>query len=127
MNDRRQIAFAQTQTKKPKSKKTRAPKLRKVGTSTLNKQRKLKRVNSSVVKLEGDYKRLCASAAFLRANNIALEKENARLQKLLDACVTNEAQLAEAYNAGLSEFAWWKDGVQYVGTCGKLLKDHLKK
>ena len=22
---------------------------------------------------------------------------------------------------GLKEFAWWKDGIEYVGTCGKTL------
>ena len=100
MNDRRQAfaksitatAFAQTQTKKPKSKKPRTPKLRHPSTTAQAKQRKSKRVNASVVKLEGDYKSLCASAAFLRANNIALEKEITRLNKLLDACVTNETQ-----------------------------------
>lgn len=25
--------------------------------------------------------------------------------------------------AGLTEFAWWKDGTQYVGTCGTMLAD----
>ena len=129
MNDRRvttfaklitATAFAQTQTKKPKSKKARAPKLRKVGTSALNKQKKLKRVNETFLKLEQDYRNLLAA-------NAQLKEEIDRLNKLLDACVTNETQLTEVYNAGLSEFAWWKDGVQYVGTCGKLLKDYLKK
>ena len=129
MNDRRETtfaksitatAFAQTQTKKPKSKKTRAPKLRKVGTSALNKQKKLKWVNETFLKLEQDCRNLLDA-------NAQLKEEIDRLNKLLDACVTNETQLAEAYNAGLSEFAWWKDGVQYVGTCGKLLKDYLKE
>ena len=84
--------------------------------------------------------------------NIKLTKEIDRLNKLLkitqskfdvaqatlldlqramveDYISPDEAQKlkVEAYNAGLSEFAWWKDGVQYVGTCGKLLKDHLKE
>ena len=27
---------------------------------------------------------------------------------------------------GIWQFAWWKDGIQYVGTCGKLLKDIIK-
>jgi hypothetical protein len=27
---------------------------------------------------------------------------------------------------GLKRFAWWKDGVEYVGTCGTTLKDALK-
>jgi hypothetical protein len=35
--------------------------------------------------------------------------------------------LIKAYNAGLREYAWWKDGEQYVGTCGTKLKDALKK
>ena len=144
MNDRRQIAFAQTQTKKPKSKKTRAPKLRKVGTSALNKQKKLKRVNETFLKLEQDCRNLLAA-------NAQLKEEIDRLNKLLEITQANlgvaeatlldlqrvmaedyispdEAQRlkVEAYNEGLSAFAWWKDGVQYVGTCGKLLKDYLK-
>jgi hypothetical protein len=28
---------------------------------------------------------------------------------------------------GLSLFAWWKDGIQYVGTCGTTLKEALAK
>ena len=119
MNDRRQIAFAQTQTKKPKSKKTRAPKLRKVGISALAKQKKLKRVNETFLKLEQDCKNLLVV-------NTQLKKEITRLNKLLNACVTSETQLTEAYNDGLSVFACWKDGVQYVDTCGTLLKDALK-
>lgn len=26
------------------------------------------------------------------------------------------------YLAGLAAYAWWKDGVEYVGTCGTTLK-----
>lgn len=26
---------------------------------------------------------------------------------------------------GIARFAWWRDGVQYVGTCGKTLKEVL--
>ena len=33
----------------------------------------------------------------------------------------------EYYNEGLRAFAWWKDGEQYVGTCGTKLKDALFK
>ena len=32
----------------------------------------------------------------------------------------------EGRTEGLSEYAWWKDGVLYVGTCGKTLKEALK-
>lgn len=31
------------------------------------------------------------------------------------------------YKAGLKAYAWWKDGVQYVGTCGKTLKQALEE
>ncbi len=31
------------------------------------------------------------------------------------------------FKLGLMEFAWWKDGVQYVGTCGTLLKSVLEE
>ena len=74
--DRRQIAFAQTQTKKPKSKKHRAPKLRKVGTSALNKQKKLKRVNETLLKLEQDCRNLLAANAQLVEANTTLEKKS---------------------------------------------------
>lgn len=33
----------------------------------------------------------------------------------------------DAYNKGVTAYAWWKDGVQQVGTCGTLLKDALRK
>lgn len=28
---------------------------------------------------------------------------------------------------GVRAYAWWKDGVQYVGTCGTTLKEALEK
>ncbi len=37
----------------------------------------------------------------------------------------------EIYLAGIKDgirrFAWWKDGVEYVGTCGTTLKKALEK
>ena len=33
----------------------------------------------------------------------------------------------EGLKEGLSEYAWWKDVVQYVGTCGTTLKQALKE
>ena len=42
----------------------------------------------------------------------------------------NKKLLNKAYYAGIREgieqYAHWKDGVQYVGTCGRTLKDALK-
>ncbi len=29
----------------------------------------------------------------------------------------------DGYLQGIATFAWWKDGVQYVGTTGKTLKE----
>lgn len=31
------------------------------------------------------------------------------------------------YIDGLRAFAWWKDGTQYVGTCGTTLNDAIAK
>lgn len=31
----------------------------------------------------------------------------------------------QGWNAGVTAFAWWKDGVQYVGTCGMTLEGAL--
>jgi hypothetical protein len=33
----------------------------------------------------------------------------------------------QGYIDGLKEFAWWKDGTQYVGTCGTTLKEAVEK
>lgn len=33
----------------------------------------------------------------------------------------------EGYKDGLTAYAWWKDGVQYVGSCGTTLKDAMKE
>jgi hypothetical protein len=33
----------------------------------------------------------------------------------------------DAYIEGLCAYAWWKNGVQYVGTCGTTLKDAVEK
>ena len=42
-----------------------------------------------------------------------------------------EAQAESSFKAGKKEgiwlYAWWKDGVQYVGTTGKTLAEALKE
>lgn len=35
-------------------------------------------------------------------------------------------EFANGAKAGMSLFAWWKDGVQYVGTTGRTLKEALQ-
>ncbi len=47
-------------------------------------------------------------------------------------CITSQKnKIKEAYNKGLADgitkFAWWKDGTQYVGTTGKTLKKALEE
>lgn len=32
----------------------------------------------------------------------------------------------EGYIDGLTAFAWWKDGIQYVGSCGTTLESAIK-
>lgn len=36
-------------------------------------------------------------------------------------------QLDEAYINGLAAYAWWKDGTQYVGTCGTTFKQAVAR
>ncbi len=40
-----------------------------------------------------------------------------------------KAELTKAYNDGMRDgvtsFAWWRDGIQYVGNCGTTLADAL--
>ena len=33
----------------------------------------------------------------------------------------------KGFNAGLRSYAWWKSGVQYIGTCGRKLSEALMK
>jgi hypothetical protein len=43
----------------------------------------------------------------------------------------NKKAMTKAYyngiREGIEQYAHWKDGVQYVGTCGTTLKDALKR
>ena len=47
---------------------------------------------------------------------------NAQVEELY--VMANRAR-KEGHKEGLCEYAWWKDGVQYVGTCGTTLKEAL--
>lgn len=33
----------------------------------------------------------------------------------------------EGFKEGIKMYAWWKDGVQYIGTTGTTLKEALKE
>jgi len=41
--------------------------------------------------------------------------------------MTNGEAYRKGFEDGLKCFAWWKDGVQYVGTCGTTLRDALRQ
>ena len=60
-----------------------------------------------------------------------IEEISEIIDRNMDELETNLKAIAakavqEAYEkgmiAGLKRFAWWKDGVEYVGTCGTTLK-----
>jgi len=38
-----------------------------------------------------------------------------------------QAAWLQGFLAGLREYAWWKDGTQYVGSCGTTLADALER
>ena len=51
------------------------------------------------------------------------------VEAALDTIIEQQAELS--FKAGIKEalfqYAWWKDGVQYVGTCGTTLNKALKE
>ncbi len=69
----------------------------------------------------GSYDNHCCIC--LRSHEYELKKRNERIAELE---TENKEQYRKGYNDGLTAFAWWKDGVQYVGTCGRTLKQALK-
>lgn len=38
-----------------------------------------------------------------------------------------ETAWAVGYEAALRRFSWWKDGIQYAGSCGTTLEEALKE
>lgn len=68
--------------------------------------------------------------AYVKRLKAKLEREEDRMRAQRDVTARAEGQgwskgHAEGWAAGVTAFAWWKDGVQYVGTCGTTLKDAL--
>lgn len=49
-----------------------------------------------------------------------------RLIKAVKKAAEGEDEFKRGFRAGLSAYAWWKDGVEYVGTCGTTLKEALR-
>ena len=46
------------------------------------------------------------------------------LKRVMDAA--EQRAYLDGVKSGLAAFAWWKDGTQYVGTCGNTLKQALE-
>ena len=49
---------------------------------------------------------------------------NARIEELEEE---RDAAYTRGYREGVTAYAWWKDGVQYVGTCGTTLAHALAR
>jgi len=54
-----------------------------------------------------------------------MDKTNKKQPLYLEKDIVNAR--IEGMKDGIRLYAWWKDGVQYVGTCGTTLKDALKE
>ena len=52
-----------------------------------------------------------------------------RVRSIQSISLTDEASIGfkQGYKAGLTAFAWWKDGSLHVGTCGTTLKHALEE
>jgi len=42
-----------------------------------------------------------------------------------DPTLEEELAYITGLKDGVTKYAWWKDGTQYVGTCGRTLKEAL--
>ncbi len=47
--------------------------------------------------------------------------------QIVQAINSYEKRYREGYEAGLRAYAWWKDDVEYVGSCGTTLEQALKE
>lgn len=59
---------------------------------------------------------------FIELSCPEIDKLQVELDKL-KKCLPIKYQ--EGYIAGLRAYAWWKDGLQYVGSCGTTLKEAI--
>lgn len=62
-----------------------------------------------------------------------MESDWAKIRRLIgegkdvEAAAVFDEAIKEAKVQGLRMFAWWKDGVQYVGTCGTTFEAAVKE
>lgn len=84
-----------------------------------------------------DVQRLIRQVVKLQAELKAIEEERRNIKHWVNyhnisiRNVQLEAEIAKQYKRGyedgLKAYAWWKDGVQYVGSCGTTLAEALKE
>ncbi len=74
--------------------------------------------------LEAENKTSLLAIAALRAELDELDGYHNEIEQLK---LSLKIRYKEGFIASLKEFAWWKDGVQYVGTCGTTLKKAIEK
>ena len=75
----------------------------------------------AIENLNEDIQKLDEEIDRLEVEKKQLQAENERLRK----CI--KIRYEEGFITGLREYAWWKDGVQYVGTCGQTLKEAIEQ
>jgi len=59
-------------------------------------------------------------------SNLVAECPEKYADYIVQAINSHEKLYRKGYEDGLRDFAWWKDGIQYVG-CGTTLKQALKE
>ena len=63
---------------------------------------------------------------FNTIDNLRARAEKAEVRnKMLE--VKQDTAYIRGYREGVTEYAWWKDGTQYVGTCGLTLDAALRR
>ncbi len=70
-----------------------------------------------------DREKLLADVTELQAELTAKQEKNKQSGE--DCIVRMQEARKQGYIAGLSRFAWWRHGVQYVGSCGTTLKQAI--
>lgn len=50
-----------------------------------------------------------------------------REERLAEAEAKSTEEYRRGFIDGLKEYAWWKDGVQYVGSCGTTLEQAIER
>lgn len=66
---------------------------------------------------------LCFAAGVDVADVVALVLQQAQM---IGRGTRPPDRYQEGFEAGVREYAWWADGVQYVGSCGTTLKKALE-